>query len=60
MDRLDFSDAKSLLSKIAKGKLKSNSNLIDEMVKLSDRTPFNLVYIADVIAWAEDRIKKVR
>lgn len=58
LDRLDFSDSKLLLSKIARGKLQSSSQLRDELVKQSDRSPFNLVFIVDVIRWIEDKIKE--
>ncbi len=58
LDRLDFSDSKLLLSKIAHGKLQSSSQLRDELVKQSDRSPFNLVFIVDVVKWIEDKIKQ--
>lgn len=58
LDRLDFSDSKLLLSKIAHGKLQSSGALRDELVKQSDRSPFNLVFIVDVIQWIEDKIKR--
>ncbi|MFX1284304.1 MAG: AAA family ATPase [Promethearchaeota archaeon] len=58
LDRLDFSDSKLLLSKIAHGKLQSSSQLRDELVKQSDRSPFNLVFIVDVVRWAEDKIER--
>ena len=58
LDRLDFSDSKLLLSKIAHGKLQSSSQLRDELVKQSDRSPFNLVFIVDVVRWIEDKIKQ--
>ncbi len=58
LDRLDFKDSKLLLSKIAKGKLRSSRYLREEIVKQSDRTPFNLSFCADVVNWIEDRIKR--
>ncbi len=58
LDRLDFKDSRLLLSKISRGKLRSSSYLRDEIVKLSDRTPFNLSFCSDVINWIEDRIKR--
>ncbi|MHA1214066.1 MAG: hypothetical protein ACTSR2_02700 [Candidatus Hodarchaeales archaeon] len=57
LDRLDFSDAKLLISKIAKGKLKTSSIMREELVKLSDRTPFNVVFIVNVVEWSEEKIK---
>jgi len=58
LDRLDFSDSKLLLSKIARGKLQTSSQLRDELVKQSDRSPFNLVFVVDVVRWAEDKIER--
>ncbi|MHA2226553.1 MAG: hypothetical protein ACXAC8_15190 [Candidatus Hodarchaeales archaeon] len=58
LDRLDFSDSKLLLSKIGKGKLRTSSHLREELVKQSDRSPFNLVFIVDVVRWIESRIKQ--
>lgn len=58
LDRLDFKDSKLLLSKIARGKLRSSSYLREEIVKQSDRTPFNLSFCSDVISWIEDKIKR--
>lgn len=58
LDRLDFKDSKLLLSKIARGKLKSSAYLREEIVKQSDRTPFNLSFCADVVNWIEDKIKR--
>ncbi|MFX0086462.1 MAG: ATP-binding protein [Candidatus Hodarchaeota archaeon] len=58
LDRLDFKDSRLLLSKISTGKLRSSSYLRDEIVKLSDRTPFNLSFCSDVINWIENRIKR--
>ncbi|MFX1546278.1 MAG: ATP-binding protein [Promethearchaeota archaeon] len=58
LDKLDFSDSKLLISKIARGTLRSSSQLRDELVKQSDRSPFNLVFIVDVIHWVEDKIKQ--
>ncbi|MFX0126333.1 MAG: hypothetical protein ACFFAE_22115, partial [Candidatus Hodarchaeota archaeon] len=37
LDKLDFSDSKLLLSKIAHGILRSSSQLREELVKQSDR-----------------------
>jgi thymidylate kinase len=58
LDRLDFSDSKLLLSKIAHGMLRSSGQLREELVKQSDRSPFNLVFIIDVVRWVEDKIKQ--
>jgi hypothetical protein len=58
LDRLDFKDSKLFLAKISRGKLRSSSYLREEIVKQSDRTPFNLSFCSDVINWIEDRIKR--
>ncbi len=58
LDRLDFSDSKLLFSKIARGKLQSSGTLREELVKQSDRSPFNLVFMVDVVRWVEDRINR--
>lgn len=58
LDRLDFSDAKLLLSKLAKGRLQGSSQLRNDMVRQSDRSPFNLAFIVDVISMVEDDIEQ--
>ncbi|UCG03217.1 MAG: ATP-binding protein [Candidatus Heimdallarchaeota archaeon] len=58
LDKLDFSDSKLLLTKIAHGILRSSSQLREELVKQSDRSPFSLVFIVDVVRWVEDKIKQ--
>ena len=59
LEKLDFSDSKLLLSKIAQpGILRSSSQFREELVKQSDRSPFNLVFIVDVVRWVEDKIKQ--
>lgn len=62
LDRLDFSDAKLLLSKagsaIGSEILQKEPQLRDDLVKQSDRSPFNLFFMIDTILWAEDKLKR--
>ncbi|MHA2244754.1 MAG: hypothetical protein ACXADY_07265 [Candidatus Hodarchaeales archaeon] len=57
VDRLNFEDSKLLMSKIAKGQFQTSNRLYETFIKQSDRSPFNLVFISEVIAWAKEKMK---
>ncbi|MFW9853410.1 MAG: ATP-binding protein [Candidatus Thorarchaeota archaeon] len=57
VDSLNFDDSKFLLSKLSYGPPRTSEHLIEVFLKRSDRSPFNLVFISEVIAWVKEKIK---
>ena len=56
IEKLDDVDARLLISKVAHGTLQTSKSMQEELVKLSNQSPFNLMFNINVVTWAENKI----
>ncbi|MFX0051557.1 MAG: hypothetical protein ACFE8U_09730, partial [Candidatus Hermodarchaeota archaeon] len=54
---LSHADSVLLLSNTVRGHIRTSNQLYEDFVKQSDRSPFNIVFISEVINWANDKIR---
>jgi hypothetical protein len=57
VEQLSFEDSKKLLIGRTNSHIRLSNQLYEDFVKQSELSPFNLVFIAEVIAWANEKIK---
>ncbi|MFX0183128.1 MAG: ATP-binding protein [Candidatus Hodarchaeota archaeon] len=57
LDCLSHTESKLLLSNMVRGHIQTSNQLYEDFIKQSDRSPFNVVFISEVINWANDKIR---
>jgi len=57
VESLSLADSKLLLSKLFQGPFQISEQLLEDFIKQSDRSPFNLLFISEVLAWVTEKIK---
>ncbi|MHA1984798.1 MAG: hypothetical protein ACW967_10610, partial [Candidatus Hodarchaeales archaeon] len=57
VEQLSFEDSKKLLIDRTQSSIRLSNQLYEDFIKQSERSPFNLVFISEVIAWANEKIK---
>jgi tetratricopeptide (TPR) repeat protein len=57
VEHLSLEDSKKLLISRNNGHIRLSNQFYEDFVKQSELSPFNLVFISEVIAWANEKIK---
>ena len=57
VESLSLADSKLLLSKLFQGPFQISEQLIEDFIKQSDRSPFNILFISEVLSWVTEKIK---